>query len=298
MTASTMLNPTIDNPVMVIVFPGTYTEPIALASNVALVALATNTVFVNTLTWTSVSSNEENIAIDNLTVQTLILDTSGKPSGVRSIATLNDVTVTTSCSVTNTVSDALLVVRGCRFLGPGGLSISGMPSIRIFSSEVNNGIPTSLSLVNTTGTINGCLIGQTSMDGGIIVNVDGCRVQSLTVTNGVFVRANNSVLGFVSVASPAQADLKSSEYTTLTGTGNVDRSVFNLTNVALANGANVIAISPPYRTQGPLNNQYRVVPNQTNGTATPLVFSSYTQTDFTATIAVVGTSWNFQLVQP
>lgn len=253
--------PDVNNPAVIIFYPGTYSTPVVLVSNVHLFGHNTRgCALTGAITWTpgaGVNASQaglfERVYCARMGLSGAInIDCTGKASmGVGTTFDTRDVDITGSVTALGRAlsggaddfqtwdcinSSGAWLFDGMVPLFNAGTQIGGSLAIHngAFGAAFNAAVVFApVSLVNTPGTS-----GQGNKFN--VVNVDA---------TSVFGPHPGSKVGLVTVASGGSADLRGVEYfanSNLAGAGAIDRSVWRTTFGATAAGNNTVPIAPPY----------------------------------------------------
>lgn len=295
------LTPAFADPIIIVCYPGVYSEPLALASGVFIVgAGAPNSVTIDgNCSWAPIGAGDENMAFANLRFSenaSLNVDTNGKAGGL-TLFDWNDVNF--DCGIVflgrPAAVDSVRLWSG--FQNAVGV-VSFTDMLQVFAWDFIFNGPVRF-LGDSNGLLVGCQLngGPNLVDDSANVRFLGTRVANSTnVASGCTLDLRGSTLDAVlTVDAGGSADLRGSEYTqaaNLAGAGEIDRSMWQTSIAGTAAGANVIPISPPLPSAN-----YRVVVTQTGGAAAAVVVSAKAANQFTLTDAAGGHDFDFAILR-
>ena len=255
--ASVALNPTLANPVEILVYPGTYPDPITIVSNVHLVGTGQQRAINVTgpVTWTpGVGVNapqtgvEERLNVFSMTFSgPWLIDSTGKTAGVAAVP----------------------VFRGNIVLGGLTHNGRGAPDASITFASVIAGAPATF---NNVGNLNFYAVqkatpitftGSTgvrsaggSVLGSLTFNQTGpARISGEMIQAAINVGAGSNVVisggqltAAVTVAAGGTADVRATNYgsqANLVGPGTINRTTWTGT-VVVGAGATLVPLTPPF----------------------------------------------------
>jgi hypothetical protein len=299
-TQAIALTPAAIDPITIVCYPGVYSEPLALASNVFLVGVgAPNAVTIDGNTsWAPVGAGDESMEFTNLRFSenaSLNVDYTGKGGGLSTFE-MNDVNFDCGFVFLGRVGnvDRLRWWSGIQ----GAVGVVSFTDVNTQAWDYLFNGPVRF-LGDTDGKLVGCDLfgGPNVIDDSANVQMRACRVaNSTTVASGCTLDLRGSILdALLTVAAGGSADLRMCEYgqaANLAGAGEIDRSIWQTSIAGTAAGANVIPIAPPL----PSNN-YRVVVTQVGGAAAAVVVSAKAANQFTLTDAAGGHDFEFAILR-
>lgn len=254
--------PTRANPVVVVIFPGTYTDDLELVSNVHLSCHARRDVVVTgAVTWTigaginaRVAALGEEVDVTQIRFEgTISIDSTGKPE---------------------TGQGCALDARGCDFRGDITVS-SRVDRLDHFQSWTTT-LLCNATFRNTIVNLSSGTYGDTgkmiTMTGGADADIDGdqmfgsfsladtsvCTLQAVEINAAIAIGSGCALDVVGSVLKPAStlavaaggvADVRCSDWqdnVQFSGPGTIDRSIWTFTVGPTAAGANAIVVDPPY----------------------------------------------------
>lgn len=255
LTAAAALLPTQDAPVVIIIYPGVYTQNLTLVSNVHLFGFTTNgTRLTGTVTWTAGAG----VNAPQAAIRERIYMRGLRFEGAWSI----DATAKTA-SFAELVQRAVNVLADFTYLGR---ALTGGQDFLVMSDGVNTGTTWLLkgivpnlyggcSLGAASITLQDCLFGSTlegiaTFNPLNLVNSPGTSGNgnafadiNVDATSALITAGSN--MGTLTVAAGGMADVRKSTYTALAGLGSINRDTILLSAGPTAIGANAIAIAPP-----------------------------------------------------
>lgn len=288
-----------ENPAVIQIYPGTYSEALTLVSNVHLFAPTTRCVILSgAITWhpgagvnLPQSSQQERIYTNGIKFSgSLSIDSAAK---VTERTTWNSQLSNIDCAVTMIGKPAAgasfyQVWAGRTCYGP---SVFKDVNVVMYSMEIGDHITMQgatsfdLSACNLYG---GMALQDTSEGSAHGTDLDGAiAVGATNVCELIDCAFKSAVL---TVAAGGVADIRDTNYkdnTRLAGLGIIDRSIWRTTIGPTVIGANAVPIAPPLP-----DGNYSVVATQTAGGATTPIISARTGAGFTLTDAVGGATFD------
>lgn len=294
------MTPLSTDPIAVVVYPGTYSESLTFVSNVNLLGLLDQTVFISgTHVWNAgagVNAGQaatfEVVALANISLSTtLAVNTTAKSSSsAQLIANCSSVRALTFTG--RTTSDFVQLYN--HSAGPGAWSISTC-SVLISESTMNG---SSFSMTTCPGAVfrDVQCTKNLTLVGTALTMLGGSQSGSVAVdATSTLAMPGGQLTGVCTVASGGLVDLIGtswSDSTKIAGAGATDRSPVRLTKASTSVGANAIAISPPL-----LDANYHVAVTQTAGAAALVTVTAKTASGFTLNDAVGGNSFDLTVLK-
>jgi len=275
--------------VSIIVFPGTYEEPLQLISNIGITGTVNYVLIDAAVTWnegTRTTTYEEHLYLSNLRfAKSAVFDTTGKLDNFMAPLRISQ------CEFDQQIA----ILRRNKTGGEGGTPDTELTTTKavgpiVIRGPSSNVVATSIKTFSTLSIGTGTFfvqVGVVNVEGftlepGAIASVSSSLIQGpvLTKEGSFLIVAGSSLLASVTADTGSVIDMRSSVLYSgsLTGGGFVDRSITTAFVVDSVNGTNVVSISPPY------NNNYAVTITQRSGSVgvVPIVTSQASnQLEFT-----------------
>jgi hypothetical protein len=301
-TASVALNPTAANPVEILVYPGTYPDPITAVSNVHLVGTGQQRAVNVTgpITWTPSAG------------------VNAPQAGTEEDLNVTFITFTAPWLVDATAADAV----GAAFVFRGvilrGLTYNAGPSLHdaslIFASVLMGGAPYTFdnvgqmnflasrtrALTFTGGTsfniAGGTGLGSITLSGTATGTISGItEFGAVNVGAGCSVTiAGCNITAPVTVAAGGSADVRGSNFNgdvNLVGPGTINRNTLATSFGPTALGANAVVFAVPYP-----NGTYNVALQPTAGPANGVTVTGKTGAGFTINDSVGGNTFDVTVI--
>jgi hypothetical protein len=309
LTAAAALTPPPDvsNPALIVLYPGLYSQPVTLMSNVHLLGCSPKGCSITgAVSYSpgvgvnaSQSSLVERVYMSRFGISgAFTIDASGKPLGQGVTVDCRDVDISANLTfhgrATTGGQDFFQTWDGVHG-GTAWLFDGAIPSF-------NNGSQLGASTVTLTNcafgaTFSGCQCFSTLN----LVNTPGASGQGNKFANvnvdgtSVFGPIPGSKTGIVTVAAGGSADLRGGEYlaaSNLAGSGVIDRNLWRTTVGPTSSGANVVALEPAY-----LNANYNAHVTQTAGTPTAVTVTNKAAVQLILNDAVGGNTFDITIVK-
>lgn len=241
--------------VSVFVFPGVYTEPFELISNVAIVGYdRINTSITGAITWnpgaganTPTANDPEFVSMRDVWMQAnLTVDGTGKASNGSVIKIERFLMTGMTFSHTSRAAgeDQYVLLDGLQLFA-STVSVSSFAAI--FVTILGNVTLTDVGTFETRYSD----YNQLTLNGATNGKMNACKVNMSTTVNGTSTLiARASQLADVNVAAGASADIRGSTYTSLVGPGPIDRSLDRMSFGPTGVGANPVPFAVPYVSAG------------------------------------------------
>jgi hypothetical protein len=297
--ASAALNPTAADPVEILVYPGTYPDPITIVSNVHLIGTGQQRAVnvTGAVTWTlgaGINAPQTN-ADENLNVCFItflapwLIDSTAKAGGSSAGPVFRGVIL--SGLIYNGQSGLDTSIIFASVLMPGTYTFNNIAAMNLYATrgramsftgstsfQIAGG--TELGLITLSGTASGRITGIADL-GGVSVGA-GCSV----VLSG----CDNT--GAITVAAGGSADVRATNYggnANLVGPGTINRTTFATSFGPTAIGANAVVFAVPYP-DGTYNVNLQLVAGAGSAAVT---VTAKTGTGFTINDPVGGNTFDF-----
>lgn len=301
--AATM-NPSAFNPISIVIYPGTYSDPLTLVSNVSLFSTARrSTNITGPVTWTPGAGvnaaqagqrEEVGIVLSNI-LSTISIDASAKTGDVSAF----------DCRDAGIRGGLMHIARPGQsdFFQAWNLVALGTPmtfdnsNVNIFSSSTDS--------ITCTGN---CAIDVRACETFNPISISGTTVGSIEATqiNGIVAIGSGCSVSFtgsqfqpgsiITVAAGGHADLVGAQWNSnanLAGAGTIDRSIWRTSVGPTVLGANVVPIAPPLK-----DNVYNISIAQTAGSPQdPPIVTAKTASSVTIDDSVGGGTFDVTILK-
>lgn len=297
--------PDVSNPALIIFYPGLYSQPVTLLSNVHLCGHnARGCTITGAVTYTpgaGVNASQaglyERVYISDMGISgAFSIDCTGKPIGQGTNVDCR------AADISGNVTHKGRALTGGQDIfetwdGAHGGTWSFDGSTPFFRSGAEL-TGSSLNLSNCTigSVFAGCRIFSTLNLVNSIAEGSGSKFSNVNVDGtSVFGPIPGGKSGIVTVASGGRADIRHAEYfgnANLAGAGAIDRTIWRTPVGPTSAGDNTVSLAPAY-----IDANYNVLLTQTAGTAASVFVSGKQAGQFTLTDAVGGNTFDVTIIK-
>jgi hypothetical protein len=305
--AATM-TPTDADPILISIYPGIYSDALALVSNVHLFGFTKRCVQITgAVTWTPgtgvnapQNGNDEYLNLEFLQfLAPITIDSTTKNGAFQSRLRCLDIDIADGIACSSRISN----VDNVAILDSKIATPTGGPSLASFDNTVANLLNGTYTTIALTGTATIEIDGNQIFDAVTIDTNTSNRIGAAQIfgTVGISGTAQVDFTGswfapgaVLTVAAGCKADVRMAEYngnTNLAGAGKIDRTVWRTSFGPTGAGNNIVPISPPL-----WDANYGVSIELTAAGAYPPV-SAKTNASFTINDPVGGNTYNFTITK-
>ncbi len=299
------LSPTAASPVSIIIYPGTYSDPLTLVSNVSLTSTGRRTcIITGPITWTAGAGVNAPQAADREEVDMVLIavlapvsiDTTAKTGGSLSTLDARDSAFRDGVTFTGR-DDTTDYFQVWNAVTLGAVMSFDSVNMNIFSSSTDALTCTGNCAVDVRATE---VFGAVSISGTSIGAIEASQLNGPVAINaGVTIDFTGSRFqpgAVLTVAAGGSADIRMAEYDSnanLAGAGTINRSIWRTTFGPTAVGPNTVPIAPPLS-----DGAYNACLTQTGGPiGFPPIVTAKTGSGFTLTDSVAGRTFDVSIVK-
>lgn len=289
LTVASSMAPTDSNPILIILYPGSYFGNVQLVSNVYLHAFD-GTVSIGPITWNpgvgiNAPQNDitESMFISDMNISGFTINTTTKTNGGL-IASFNmeGISVNSDSIITLRTGIDTFIAKSSVF---GGTVSQTGGGVQLYDVAIND-----VTTVSGGGfqLFTSQLIANVILSSGSNAQIHNSSLSALIIQDTSTADAFECNIVNVTNSGIGNVNIRNSGYSSLSGSGPIQRSIWRTTT---AGGVGLVSLSPPY-----IDTNYSVMLTQTSGgtTTTPVV-SLKTVSNFTLT-SPAGTTYDVVVI--
>jgi hypothetical protein len=257
--ASAALTPTLANPVEILVYPGTYPDPITVVSNVHLIGTGQQRAvnITGLVTWTpgvgvnapQTGAEERFNAFSFGFAGGLLIDTTGKTAGILAVPVFRGIIFQGITYSGRGAPDAAIIFASVMAGGPNTYTFSNINNLNFYA--VQKAAPITFSGSTIFRSAGGSVLGALTCNQTGVGRISGEMIQAaINVGAGsTVVISGGQLTAALTVAAGGTADVRATNYgsqANLVGPGTINRTTWTGTFGPTVVGANAVVLNPPF----------------------------------------------------